>query len=189
MKKNKLFILLFVIVVTAAACAKESITNNDLGVDIKKYETTLNTDYKDALKNHNALTSNPALYKALYNADDSLFSEHFYVFCIDMMNNSGMMNSTNGMMGNNGSMMGGSGGMMNGVAMGGQSDMNQMMNYMDSIHLSNVTIMVHNYMKTDSLMYNQMNMCKMMTAETEYIGSIFVNMQTLRKNHKKLHGI
>jgi D-arabinose 1-dehydrogenase-like Zn-dependent alcohol dehydrogenase len=127
--------------------------------------------------------------KLMFNQNDSLFSEHFYGFCIVMMKNSGMMSTGGGMMGNNSNMMGASGGMMNGSTMGNLADMNKMMDFMDSIHVSTEKMMVPDYMNTDSLMYNQMSMCKMMTSQTDGIKTIFGNMQTLRKNHRALNGI
>ena len=187
MKKNTLGLTITATALMFVACNKDGMLNNDLSVDINKYETTLNSDYNNAVLNHNAVTSNPAYYKMMFNTNDSLFSEHFYDFCIDMMKNSGMMSTTGGMMGNNSSMMSGSNGMMNGNTMGSQADMIKMMDYIDSIHVSNATMMDHDYMKTDSLMYNQMSTCKMMTSQTEGITTIFGKMQTLRKTHQSLH--
>jgi hypothetical protein len=189
MKKNTLVLIITATTLIIVACNKDDMMRNDLGVDVKKYETAINVDYINALQNHNALTSNPAYYKMMFNTDDSLFSEHFYGFCIDMMKNSGMMSTTGGMMGNHSSMMGGDGGMMNGRTMGSQADMNKMMDYMDSIHVSTETIMNPDYMNTDSMMYNQMSMCKMMTSQADGIKTIFSDMQTLRKSHRTIHGI
>lgn len=188
MKKNTMVLIISATILMIVACTKNGMMDGELDVDIKKYEATLNLDYTNALKNHNALSSDPAYYKMMFNTNDSLFSEHFYDFCMDMMNNSGMMSTTGGMMGNNSNMMGESSGMMNGSAMGSQADMIQMMNYMDSIQVLSETILDYDYMKTDSLIYNQMSMCKMMTSQTEGITRILGNMQILRKNHKKLQG-
>jgi hypothetical protein len=184
MKNNTLGLIITTTALMLVACTKSDILNNDLSVDIKKYESTLNANYADALLDHKAVPSDPSYYKMMFNTNDSLFSEHFYDFCIDMMNNSGMMGTTGGMMGNNSSMMGGSTGMMNGSTMGSQSDMIKMMDYMNGIHLSSENIMNPDYLKTDSLMYNQMSICKMMTIQTKGITTIFGKMQTLRKTHQ-----
>jgi hypothetical protein len=186
--KNRILILSLATITTVfMACNKEGMLDSDLNIDLDGYEATLNSDYSDALKNHNAINSNPAHYKMMFNTNDSLFSEHFYDFCIDMMKNSGMMSTTGGMMGNFSSMMGGSGGMMNGTVMGSNSDMVKMMEYMDSIHVSAYSIIPPDYFGTDSLMYNQMTLCKMMIPQTEGITSVFINMQLLRKKHHELH--
>lgn len=97
----------------------------------------------------------------MFNRNDSLFSQHFCEFCIDMMQNNGMMSTSNGMMATNSGMMGGNGGMMNRDHMGDTVDMNKMMRYMDRLHISTGTEMNPDYMKTDSLMYNQMSNCNM----------------------------
>ena len=199
------------------ACKKNDMMTDTLGVNVKKYQKSLNADYSNALVNHNALVGSnvsatdhsahhggssttataidTSYFRMMFNKNDSLFSEDFYKFCIDMMQNSGMMSTTNGMMGNNSGMMGGSvgmmggsGGMMNGTTMGSMDDMTKMMSYMDSLHLSAQTMMNPNFMKMDSLMYNQMSTCKMMTTQTDSITSTFGKMQLLRKTHKILHG-
>ncbi len=189
MKKNSLISIFIAAILLVVACSKDGIMGDNISVDTKMYETTLNADYTNALQNHNAFNSNPPYYKRMFNVDDSLFSAHFYNFCIDMMKNSGMMSTTGGMMGNNSGMMGGNSGMMNGNVMGSQADIIDMMNYMDSIHVSAKTIMNPDYMKTDSLMYSQMSTCKMMTSQTEGITAIYNNMHSLRKNHRMLNGI
>lgn len=192
------------------ACKKDGMMNDTLGVDTKKYQKSLSIDYSNALVNHNALNSSTvsttdhnahhggsvtttatvdtSYFKMMFTKNDSLFSEDFYKFCIDMMQNSGMMGTSSGMMGSNGGMMGGTGGMMNGNTMGSMADMNKMMSYMDSIHTSTETMMNPDYMKTDSLMHNQMTQCKMMTTQSDSIEIIFGNMQMLRGNHKTMHG-
>jgi hypothetical protein len=199
------------------ACKKDGMMNDTLGVDTKKYQKSLSIDYSNALVNHNALNSSTvstsdhnahhggsgtttatvdtSYFKMMFTKNDSLFSEDFYKFCIDMMQNSGMMSTSNGTMGSNsgmmggsGGMMGGTGGMMNGTTMGGMADMNAMMSYMDSIHKSTETMMNPDYMKTDSLMHSQMTQCKMMTTQTDSIEIIFGFMQMLRGNHKTMHG-
>jgi len=112
-----------------------------------------------------------------------------------MMQNSGMMDTSDSMMGSNSGMMAGdvgmmgdNGRMMNGTTMGNMTDMNAMMNFMDSVHHSAKTIHHPDYMNTDSLMHNQMSMCNMMTSETDSIEIIYGNMHTVRTNHKKIHG-
>lgn len=192
------------------SCQKDNMMDKSLGIDIKKYENQLSIDYSNALLNHNSLnvtgvtpgehvahhsgtatasTYDTIYFKKMFNWNDSLFSAHFYEFCLDMMQNSGMVGSSNNMMGNISSMMGGTGDMMNGGTMGGTIDMNEMMSYMDNLNNSDKTMMNPDYMKTDSLMFNQMNLCKMMISQTDTIKSIYGNMQALRKNHKTLHGI
>ncbi len=192
------------------ACKKDGMMNDTLGVDTKKYQKSLSIDYSNALVNHNALNSSTvsttdhnahhggsstttttidtSYFKMMFNKNDSLFSEDFYKFCIDMMQNSGMMGTSNGMMGSNGGMMGGSGGMMNGTTMGSMTDMNAMMSYMDSLHSSTQTMMNPDYMRADSLMHNQMTQCKMMITQTDSIENTFKMMQSLRLTHRMVHG-
>lgn len=206
--KNTLVLILLGATMIFVACKKNGMMGNTFGVDTKKYENELSTDYTNALFYHNALgatspsgknsvyqlgTINQSVidtpyYKIMFNRNDSLFSQHFYEFCIDMIQNSGMMGtSDNGMMGNNHGMIGGNGGMMNGGSMGGQVDMNKMISYMDSLHISSEILMDTDYMETDRLIYSQMTVCKMMITQTDNIVTIFSNMQKLRKNHKVFH--
>ena len=206
--KNTLISIAIAATLIIAGCQKNDIMNNTFGIDTKKYENELGIDYSNALLNHNILSTASVLesthnahhigssdastvdtsyYKMMFIRHDSLFSQHFYEFCKDMMQNSGMMSTSNGMMGNNGHMMGGNGGKMNECPMGDTVDMNEMMRYMDSLHLSTGTMMNPDYMKTDSLLYNQMTMCNMMSPQTDSVVSIYGNMQMLRKNHKKFH--
>ncbi len=214
--KSKMILMAIFAMTIFAACKKNDMMNDTLGVDTKKYQQSLSIDYSNALSNHNALNSanvstadhnahhggsgtttasiDTSYFKMMFTKNDSLFSEDFYKFCKDMMENSGMMSTSDGMMGNNsgmmggnGGMMGGNGGMMNGTTMGSMGDMNAMMSYMDSIHSSSQTMMNPDYMKTDSLMHNQMTQCKMMVAQTDSIETIFGNMQMLRSNHKSMH--
>ncbi|MCK9207562.1 MAG: hypothetical protein M0P66_10665 [Salinivirgaceae bacterium] len=188
--KNKILILFAVILTLVGACQKNDMMNNPFDVDVENYENTLGVDYSNALFYHNSLNSTSAdtLYaKRMFNSNDSLFSEHFYEFCVDMMQNSGMMSSSDGMMGNNSGMMGGNGAMMNGSIMGSIEDMNEMMYFMDSLHHSTQSIMNPNYMYADSLMHNQMKMCNMMTFQTDSIEILFGNMQTIRRDHKAMH--
>ncbi|MFN8254186.1 MAG: hypothetical protein U0W24_00760 [Bacteroidales bacterium] len=205
--KSKLFLMLIVISIAFAACQKDNMMDNALGVDVKSYETQLKQDYTYALEYHNALGTSKSLTddhaahhssngnggltdsaynRMMFHANDSLFAEHFYKFCKDMMQNSGMMTGTGGMMGSNSNMMG-SGGMMNGSTMGGEMDMNKMMGYMDSLHVSMQNMMNPNFQMHDSLLYSQMSMCKMMTSGTDGIEQNYTNMQQLRKNHQNLH--
>lgn len=178
------------------SCQKDGMMNDDFNVNINKYSKQLKSDYNTALINHNLLTSadnnNATFYNALYRKNDSLFSGHFYEFCIDMMQNSGMMSGSNGMMGTNHSMMSGSGGimggnLMNGLVMGSDVDMYKMMNYMDSLHNSDKTVLTPNYLLTDSLMFRQMNLCEMMIIQTDSVTSIYNKMQLLRKNHFRIN--
>lgn len=205
--RNSKILAVIVAIVLFAACQKDNMMDNLSGVDVKGYETQLNQDYNYALEFHNAIgttksltdehaahhgsNSNNGLTDSAYNSmmfntNDSLFAEHFYKFCKDMMQNSGMMSGTGGMMGSNSNMMG-SGSMMNGSTMGSEMDMNKMMGYMDSLHLSMQNMMDPNYQMHDSLLYIQMTMCKMMTSGTDGIEQDYTNMQQLRKNHQNLH--
>lgn len=191
--KTALFSLVILICAGLVSCQKDDMLNSNFDVDINKYNAQLKSDYNTALINHNLLTSanngnNASVYINLFNKNDSLFSGHFYEFCIDMMQNSGMMSGTNGIMGTNYGMMSGNGGMMggnmmNGVGMGSVVDMNKMMSYMDSLHNYNRTAINPDYYETDSLMFYQMNLCKMMIAHTDSVTTIFNKMQLLRKNH------
>jgi len=196
--KTSLLSIIIIISAGLFSCQKDDMMNNISDVDINKYNTQLKGDYNNALINHNLLTSanngnNSNVYTNLFNKNDSLFSGHFYEFCIDMMQNSGMMSGSNGMMGTNYGMMSGNSGMMggnvmNGVSMGSNVDMNKMMSYMDSLHNSSRTAINPDYFETDSLMFNQMNFCKLMIAQTDSVTAIFNRMQLLRKNHFNFHG-
>lgn len=207
--KSKMILLAIFTIAVFTACNKGDMMDNSLGVDTQKYGKQLKTDFSNASYYHNILsasgsstgtheshhtetgsttTIDTSYNMMMFNSNDSLFSEHFYEFCKDMMQNSGMMGTTSGMMGNNSGMMGGTGGMMNGTTMGGMADMNEMMSYMDSIHNSTQTMMNPDYMRADSLMHNQMTQCKMMTTQTDGIEDIFGNMHMLRGNHKSMHG-
>jgi hypothetical protein len=201
--KNKVIFTMFVAIMIIAACQKNDLTDSNLNVDLNKYETQLNQYYTNANQFHSVLipvsagSSHEAHHSTansttivdkpynmkMFSKNDSLFCDQFYQFCIDMMKNGGMMNSNTSMMGNNNNMMG-SGGMMNGGTMGNMQDMNKMMAFMDSLHSSTNSMMGPDYYKTDSLMHNQMKMCKMMTSETDGIEKVYVNMQGLRKTHK-----
>jgi len=189
--KNTLISIAIAATFIIVACQKNDMLKNNIGIDIKSYANILSIDYSNALLNHNALSTTSAAstidnsnHKMMFNRNDSLFSQHFYEFCIDMMQNSGMMSTSHGMMGNNSGKMGGNGGMMNRDHMGDTVDMNKMMRYMDSLHISTGTMMDPDYMITDSLMYNQMTICNIMSQQTDSIISIYGNMQMLRKNHK-----
>jgi hypothetical protein len=189
MKKSVIPIAIFVISILAS-CQKNETTNDTFNVDLKKYDTQLNEDYLQANDFHKSISGpgnvDTAYFKMMFNKNDSLFCEHFYQFCIDMMKNSGMMNSSNGMMGNNSGMMG-SGGMMNGGNMGSMQDMTKMMSYMDSLHNATRSMMKPDFYKNDSLMHNQMTMCKMMTTQTASIEKTYTEMQSLRVTHKLMH--
>jgi hypothetical protein len=184
--------ILVTIIVIVSACTKDKMMVGD--VNVGKYESYLDADYSGALLYHNTLSVNAvpsdSIYnKTMYHRNDSLFSEHFYEFCIDMMQNSGMMGTSNNMMGNHGGMMGPSGSMMNGTNMGGSADTQDMMHFMDSLHLSSSQNQHTDYMKLDSLMYYQMTMCKMMVSTTSAITNSFDKMQALRKVHRSRYGI
>jgi hypothetical protein len=195
--KTALFSIVIIICAGLVSCQKDENMNNNFDVDINNYSAQLKSDYNSALYNHNLLTSgnignNAAGYRTLFHKNDSLFSGHFYDFCIDMIQNSGMMSGTNGMMGTNYGMMSGNGGMMggnmmNGSNMGSTVDRNRMISYMDSLHNSNRTVLNSNYLKTDSLMFYQMSLCKMMIAQTDSVTAIFNRMQGLRKKHSQQH--
>ena len=206
--KSKMSLLAIITIAVFTACNKSDMMDDSLDVDIQKYGKQLTADYSNASYYHNILSASgsPAggheshhtgdgntttidtIYNMMmFNTNDSLFSEHFYEFCMDMMQNSGMMGTSNGMMGNNSGMMGGSGGMMNGTNMGSMADMNEMMSYMDSLHNSTQTMMNPDYMRTDSLMHNQMTQCKMMVTQTDSIENTFKMMQSLRLTHRMVH--
>ena len=195
--KTALFSIVIIICAGFASCQKDENMNNNFDVDINKYNAQLKSDYNSALYNHNLLTSgnignNASGYRTLFHKNDSLFSGHFYDFCIDMIQNSGMMSGANGMMGTNYGMMSGNGGMMggnmmNGSNMGSNVDRNRMISYMDSLHISNSTVLNSDFLKTDSLMFYQMNLCKMMIAQTDSVTAIFNRMQGLRKKHSQQH--
>lgn len=200
--KNTMVLIILASTILVVACKKGGMMNSNIAVDVNKYGGTLSNDYSKALENHISLITegvttdvheahhngtssaspyDPGYLKLMFNRNDSLFSGHFYEFCLDMMQNSGMM-------GKNDNMMGGSTNMMNGNAMDGTLDMSKMMSYMDSLHKSDKTMMNPDYLKTDSLIFGQMDMCNMMVSQTDTIKSVYVKMQTLRKNHKTLHG-
>jgi hypothetical protein len=191
--KYSLIITVFAVFSMFTTCQKNNMMDNSFNVDTQKYENQLIENYTQAKQFHAILSLNKStiasdsLYQIMmYNKYDNLFSEHFYDFCIDMMQNSGMMSASSGMMGSNSKMMG-SGGMMNGGSMGGMQDMNKMLEYMNNLHSSDRTLEYPDYFITDSLMCNQLKMCKMMTFETEGIEIIFNKMQILRKEHQLMH--
>ncbi len=182
---KKILLIFISAVIALAACQKMNTTS---GIDIEKYESQLNTDYSNASINHDALTavssdSHLAHHSAtslnsspdqllLFSRNDSLFSEHFFEFCIDMMKNEEHMTS-GGMMGNSG-------------MMGETGNMDEMMKFMESAHNSQTEMMNPDYFKTDSIMYLKMSECNMMDKGTEGISSIFYKMQALRINHRSM---
>jgi hypothetical protein len=201
MKIYKGLFIVGAMILNMAACSRDGMMDNKSGVDIKKYESSLNNDYSNSLQYHNLLTtvsvsptdhashhlgssdatfSDPVYFKNMFTTNDSMFSEHFFEFCQEMMRDSGMIGVSGGMMGSNT-------GMMWGTMMGSKEDMDKMMEYMDSVHLSNVTMMNPDYAHTDSLFFQQMSMCKMMNSQTDEISNIYTNMQVLRHNHRKMH--
>lgn len=205
--KTKWILLAIVTMTALAACNKNDMADDNFSVDTQKYKGLLSTDYSNALNLHNTLSNTTAGGHAshhggtgntssvdttymmiMFSKNDSLFSEHYYNFCMDMVQKSGMMSASNGMMGNNSSMMGTNGGMMNGSTMGSMADMTAMMNYIKSVHDSTSTSMNSDYLKTDSLMHNQMVQCKMMTDETDSIEFYFGKMQMLRNSHRIMIG-
>jgi hypothetical protein len=188
--KKLVFLIGVTVTMIFTACNKNEMSDNSLNVNTQAYENQLSQDYTKSLQFHEALSTTNGITSynmSMYKTNDSLFSDHYYKFCKDMMQNSGMMSGTNGMMGGNTNMMG-SGGMMNGGTMGSSMDMNKMMNYMDSVYQSGKTMMNAEFMKNDSLLHNQMTMCKMMVSQTEGVNTVYNNMQTLRKNHKMQYG-
>lgn len=189
MKIYKGLFIVGAMILIMAACSRDGMMDNKSGVDIKKYESSLNIDYSNSLQYHNLLTtvsvsptdhashhlgssnatfSDPVYFKNMFTTNDSMFSEHFFEFCQEMMRDSGMIGVSGGMMGS-------------------KEDMDKMMEYMDSVHLSNVTMMNPDYAHTDSLFFQQMSMCKMMNSQTDEISNIYTNMQVLRHNHRKMH--
>lgn len=206
--RNLIICLALVSVKLFSACQKDGMMSNTLGVDVKGYEILLKQAYTKAYEYHaafglsnNATNDEHAAHhggttntvpvdsdynKMMFNMNDSLFSEHFYKFCIDMIQNFGMMGNQIQMMGNNSNMMG-TGDMMNGSTMGSQMDMGKMMEYMDSLHSNTKNKLEPNYKRHDSLLFNQMKMCNMMINETIGIEQNFQDMQQLRKEHEMLH--
>lgn len=181
-----------------AACQKVDMAP---GIDIQKYESQLITDYSNASVSHKALSgvsadshvshhSGPSTGTQpnelmMFNKNDSLFSEHFYEFCIEMMKNQNQM-STNGMMGSTG-MMESTGMMGNHEMMSGTKDLDEMLQLMENHHTDKSEMMNNDYYKVDSLMYANMAECKMMKNGTEGISAIFNQMQELRFEHRTLH--
>lgn len=193
--KNLIIIITTAFALTFAACKKDEspMSTSNFNVDTQKYSVALNQDLANANQYETALrgsgASDSAYNAMMYDKNDSLFSTHFYQFCVNMMKNSGMMGNSSGKMmnGNNGNMMGGSSSMMNGNSMGGSMDLYKMTNYMDSIHINMLNILGADYQMHDSLLHNQMTLCKMMSSQTSRIEQSYSNMQLLRRNHKLFH--
>ena len=123
--------------------------------------------------------------KLMFAKYDSLFSVHYFKYCIDMLKNDIMMVDSMGMMVNKTSMTAGT--IMNGGNMGSMMDKNKMLSYMDSLHLSFKNTTNPNYLKIDSTMHDHMLMSKTMTNQTDSIDGIYSKMLFLRRNHKLNH--
>lgn len=171
--------------------------HKDGAVDVSLYENLLNADYNNALTNHEALVSNVSVsdhnahhpgssttvlsgksdFMNLYEESDSLFSEHFFALCKELVKTDGMMGASGmgGMMGDGG-MMGGDGMMEH------PFDAGNMMSSIDSIHALGTS-----HMEMDSLMFEQMVKCNMMTSDMGNIKTLYGNMQLLRKEHSLLY--
>ncbi len=183
---------LALIIVFVSSCTNNEMTDN-LNVDVKKYDNLLATDYANASKyvsparfqntiGENYKTSSTGFLEndKMFHHHDSLFSQHFYEFAIDMMKNKGFINGMSGMMNYNG-------GIMNGYTMGSNEDMNHMIEYMESTHADIKTHQHPNYSNHDSLMYVQMRNRHMMSYHTLGIENTYNKMQQLRKDHQNKH--
>lgn len=193
--RSTIVLLTIAVSLVFAGCQKDDTADNRNGIDTKKYETSLTLDYSNALQYHNALNSaysdnhlpgntaqnNTQHYILMFHVSDSLFSEHFYDFCLDIAKYLSTAGNGNGM-GNNYSMMGGNGGMMNGFGPLSASDQNEMINYMNEVHNSNLNH--SDYMITDSLMFNQLIRCRVFSDQTDSIEGIYKKMQELRAIHR-----
>ncbi len=189
--KNIQISIVISVTLLVTACQKDDILKSAFNVNTAKYETTLYNDYSNALLIHRSLKSAPAdtaYLRTMFSTYDSLFSVHYYAFCVDMVQNSGMMNTSSKMMGSNSGMMGGKGAMMNGSYMGSLADKDAMIDFMDSLHQTTQSLLNHDYMNYDSLMRNQLIMCNMMTLETDSIETIYGSMHIIRRNHRLMHG-
>ena len=189
---TKMLFIQIALLLVFASCKKEdsASSTSTFNVDTQKYSTSLNLDYFNAnqyylLLNQGGVNKN-ILNQMMYSKNDSLFSIHFSQFCIDMMKNSGMMGDMGGTMSmkGNGMMGGTSGEMMNGNSMGGTMDMNKMLAYMDSLCLASKNTNTPDYLKNDSLLNNQLSICKMLTSNTTGVSSVYNMMLSLRRNHK-----
>lgn len=188
MKNLVIVSLVAVLILGVTACQNED-SADSMGVDVQKYENLLAKDYANAQQNaysakiqnttseNNKTTLTSSLLKnSLFHQHDSLFSKHFYDFAAEMMQHKGMINGVSGMMGTNGGMMGG-------FNMGSTEDMNQMIQYMDSLHNATKSMLLPNYSKHDSLMYIQMKNRHMMISPTLGIENTYIKMQQLRKSY------
>lgn len=115
--------------------------------------------------------------KLMFTKNDSLFSEHYFEYCIDMLKNDIMVVDSTGLMGKyTTSMSTGN--------MGNTMDKGKMLAYMDSMHLSIKNSTNRDYMRNDSIMHDHMVMCKTMSIQTDSIESVYNKMKILRRNHK-----
>jgi len=119
----------------------------------------------------------------MFAKNDSLFSEHYFKYCIDMLKNDIMVVDSTGLMGKNTTTMT-TGNMMNGGSMGNMMDKDKMLAFMDSMHLSIKNSSNRDYMRNDSIMHDHMVMCKTMSIQTDSVENIYTKMFFLRKNHK-----
>lgn len=116
----------------------------------------------------------------MFATNDSLFSEHYFKYCIDMLKSDIMVVDSTGLMGQyTTSMSTGS--------MGNMIDKNTMLLHMDSIHLTIKNSTNRDYMLNDSIMHNHMIMCKTMSIQADSVENLYSKMYILRKNHKLKH--
>lgn len=141
--------------------------------------TTTGSDGTDHASHHiirlNKASSIDISYnEMMFAKNDSLFSEHYFKYCIDMLKNDIMVVDSTGLMGKYTTSM----------STGNMMDKNKMLAYMDSMHLSIKNSTNRDYMKNDSIMHDHMVICKTMSIQTDSVENIYTNMFILRKNHK-----
>lgn len=81
----------------------------------------------------------------------------------------------------------GFGNSMVGNGMGNMCDKSKMIQLMDSMHLSLINITNSDYMRNDSILYEHIVMCKMMSTQTDSIESVYTQMKILRRNHRSFY--
>jgi hypothetical protein len=179
MRKFALIVLGAMLLVTIS-CKKNSTTTDPTAADLQATEGLLNQDYNKSQQEENLLSARintpgvtwadqtVRMYDSIYHRNDTLFTENFRHYSLDMMTMAGM--KSNGMM--NGSMMGGG-----------------MMCNMDSLFMVMGGMQHMNTFKIDSMMMNQIADCPKMGTMPQTMQNMMNAMQGLRKQHMMLHNL
>lgn len=191
--KTAIIIFLITTVTITWSCQKENLEYPVKRIEMEKYETLLNKNYDEALESHIRLTDSGNLsiddfdyYMLMYHISDSLFSLHFYNFCIDLFKDESDLSGNYGMMGNYHGMMTSNGYNQGGSNNPGNSDTEVVFDQMNEIYQMVCNEEDPDYEEADSLMYNQMPVAIPFSLSADRIRSIFDKMQDLRSIHKSI---